>query len=170
MRTLTGAITSMGYVMVSRAQYVAPQRCPIVKEIYQIGMRAQGSAHSEEVAAAAKYSSHIVPAFQVHDEGIESVLATIPDGQRYYLTIDADGLDPTVVPAVEGAAPGDLTFHQVRKLIHGLVRKGRVIGMDIVEITPSIDVNMITCVTAGRLIVNLIGAAVRADYFDTPLV
>jgi agmatinase len=40
--------------------------------------------------------------------------------------------------------------------------------MDIVEITPSTDVNMITCITAGRLIVNLIGAAVRANYFDAP--
>lgn len=40
--------------------------------------------------------------------------------------------------------------------------------MDIVEITPSIDVNNITSITAGRLIVNLIGAAVRADYFDAP--
>ncbi|WP_321868699.1 agmatinase [Paraburkholderia tropica] len=139
-----------------------------VGEIFQIGMRAQGSARPEEVAAAAAYGSHIVPAFQVHDEGIESVLAQIPDGGRYYLTIDADGLDPTVMPAVEGPAPGGLTFHQVRKLIHGLVKKGRVVGMDIVEITPSIDVNMISCITAGRLIVNLIGAAVRADYFDAP--
>jgi agmatinase len=141
---------------------------PHVKAIYQIGMRAQGSARPEEVAAATEYGSHIVPAFQVHDEGIESVLAMIPDGERYYITIDADGLDPTVMPAVEGPAPGGLTFHQVRKLIHGLVKKGRVVGMDIVEITPSVDVNMISCITAGRLIVNLIGAAVRADYFDAP--
>jgi agmatinase len=139
-----------------------------VKDIYQIGMRAQGSARPEEVAAAAEYGSHIVPAYQVHDEGMDAVLAMIPDGGRYYITIDADGLDPTVMPAVEGPAPGGLTFHQVRKLIHGLVKKGRVVGMDIVEITPSIDVNMISCITAGRLIVNLIGAAVRADYFDAP--
>jgi agmatinase len=40
--------------------------------------------------------------------------------------------------------------------------------MDIVEITPSTDVNNITSITAGRLIVNMIGAAVRADYFDAP--
>jgi agmatinase len=41
----------------------------------------------------------------------------------------------------------------------------RVVGMDVVEITPSTDVNQITCITAGRLIVNLIGATVRAGYF-----
>jgi agmatinase len=45
------------------------------------------------------------------------------------------------------------------------VRKGRVVGMDVVEITPKFDLNQITCITAGRLIVNLIGQAVRAGYF-----
>lgn len=139
-----------------------------IGEIFQIGIRAQGSARQEEVDAAAAYGSNIVPAFEVHDGGMDAVLDRIPDGGRYYLTIDADGLDPSVMPAVEGPAPGGLTFHQVRKLIHGLVRKGRVLGMDIVEITPSTDVNGITSITAGRLIVNLIGAAVRADYFDAP--
>lgn len=141
-----------------------------IKDIFQIGIRAQGSGRTEEFEAAAAYGANIIPAFEVHDNGIDAVLARIPDGGKYYITIDADGLDPSVMPAVEGPAPGGLTFHQVRKLIHGLVKKGRVMGMDIVEITPSLDVNMITCITAGRLIVNLIGAAVRADYFDAPKV
>ena len=66
------------------------------------------------------------------------------------------------------ARPRRRNVPQARKLIHGLVRKGRVVGMDINEITPAKDVNRITCITAGRLIVNLIGAAVRANYFDTP--
>ena len=44
------------------------------------------------------------------------------------------------------------------------------VGMDVVEITPKHDVNQISCITAGRLIVNLIGAAVRADYFATRVV
>lgn len=141
---------------------------PHIGEIFQIGIRAQGSARLEEVEAAAAYGANIIPAFEVHDSGMDAVLARIPDGGQYYITIDADGLDPSVMPAVEGPAPGGLTFHQVRKLIHGLVARGRVVGMDIVEITPSSDVNMITCITAGRLIVNLIGAAVRANYFDAP--
>jgi agmatinase len=75
-------------------------------------------------------------------------------------------MDPTIMPAVAGPAPGGVTYGQMRTLIQGLVRKGRVVGMDIVEITPSRDVNRITGITAGRLIVNLIGTAVRAGYFD----
>jgi agmatinase len=139
-----------------------------IDKIFQIGLRSQGSARTEEVEAALAYGSNIIPAFEVHDQGMDSVLDRIPDGGRYYITIDADGLDPTVMPAVHGPAPGGLDFHQVRKLIHGLVKKGRVLGMDVVEITPSTDLHGITSIVAGRLIVNLIGAAVRANYFDAP--
>jgi agmatinase len=76
-----------------------------------------------------------------------------------------DGLDSAIAPAVAAPMPGGVTFVEARRLIHGLVAKGRVVGMDVVEITPRTDINRITCITAGRLIVNLIGAAVRAGYF-----
>jgi len=135
-------------------------------DIFQIGIRAQGSGRPEEYEAAMAYGANIIPAFEVHDGGVEAVLDRVPSGGRYYITIDADGIDPSEAPGVEGPAPGGLTFHQCRKLIHGIVAKGRVVGMDIVEITPSRDVNNITSILAGRLAVNLIGAAVRADYFE----
>jgi len=136
-----------------------------VDRIFQVGLRGQGSARSEEVAAARAYGAEITTAWQLHDEGVAAFLARIPDGARYYLTIDADGLDPGVMPAVAAPAPGGLSFQQARAIIHGLVRKGRVVGMDIVEITPRIDPNQITCIAAGRLILNLIGAAQRAGYW-----
>jgi agmatinase len=53
----------------------------------------------------------------------------------------------------------------MRALIHGLVKKGRLIGMDIVEIAPRYDHNDLTSIAAGRMIMNLIGAASRAGYF-----
>jgi agmatinase len=138
---------------------------PHVEDIFQIGLRASGSARAEEVAAARAYGAHLITAYELHEQGMEAILARIPDGGRYYLTVDMDGMDPGIAPAVNAPAPGGVTFVQARQLIHGLVRKGRVVGMDVVEITPKHDVNQITCITAGRLIVNLIGRAVRAGYF-----
>lgn len=137
-----------------------------IDRIVQIGMRAQGSARAEEVEVALAYGADIVPAHEVHSQGMDAVLDRIPENGRYYLTIDADGLDPTEMPAVNSPAPGGILFHQMRTLIHGLVSKGRVVGMDIVEITPSKDVNSITVITAGRIMLNLIGMAARAGYFD----
>lgn len=138
-----------------------------VKDIFQIGIRAQGTARPEEYEAAKAYGSNIITAYELHDVGMDAILDRIPDGGRYYITIDADGIDPSVMPAVAGPAFGGVTYAQTRKLLHGLVRKGRVVGMDIVEITPSKDVNQLTAIAAGRFFVNLIGAAVRADYFGT---
>lgn len=138
-----------------------------VDRIFQIGLRAQGSARPEELVAARAYGAELVTAYELHEIGMEAVLKRIPDGGNYYLTIDADGLDPTIMPAVDGPAPGGVTFVQARQLIHGLVKKGRVVGMDIVEIQPSKDnASKLTCVTAGRLILNLIGSTIKAGYFQ----
>jgi agmatinase len=136
-----------------------------IDRIFQIGMRGQGSARAKEVEDALAYGAEIITAYEVHEKGMDSVLERIPTHELYYLTIDADGLDPTVMPAVGAPAPGGLLFYQVRQLIHGLVQKGRLVGMDIVEITPKRDLNGITSLTAGQLILNFIGAAARAGYF-----
>lgn len=137
-----------------------------IEDIYQIGLRSAGSGRPEEVEAALAYGSHLIPDVELQEIGMKAILDRIPDGGDYYLTIDADGVDPTIMPAVAGPAPGGVNYAQMRTLIQGLVKKGNVVGMDIVEITPDRDVNGITAITAGRFICNLIGTAVRAGYFD----
>lgn len=137
-----------------------------IGHITQIGIRGIGSARAEEVQFARDYGADIITAYDVHDHGMEAVLDRIPDGGPYYLTIDADGLDPTIMPAVMAQTPGGLDWMQTRKLIHGLVKKGRVVGMDLVEIAPSRDVGVITMVHAERVICNFIGACARAAYFE----
>ena len=136
-----------------------------IDQIFQIGLRSQGSARMEEFKAAKAYGAHLITACQLHDDGTQSILDQIPDGGKYYITVDADGFDPSVMPAVAGPAPGGITYYQACKLIGGLVNKGRVVGMDIVEITPSRDLNNISSLTASRLIAYLMGSAVRAGYF-----
>ena len=136
-----------------------------IDRIFQIGMRGQGSARTKEVEDAFAYGVEIITAYEVHEKGMDSVLGRIPANRRYYLTIDADGLDPTVMPAVASPVAGGLLFHQMRSLIHGLVLKGQLLGMDIVEIAPKLDLNGISSLTAGQLILNFIGATARAGYF-----
>lgn len=135
-----------------------------VNRIFQVGMRAQGSARAQEVRDALAYGAEIITAYQVHEEGMDKILERFPKDESYYITIDADGLDPAVMPAVAAPAAGGLSFHHVRKLIHGLANIGRLVGMDIVEITPSRDINGITSLTAGQIILNFIGAGMRAAY------
>ena len=133
--------------------------------IVQIGIRGIGSAREGEVADARAYGADIITAYEMHAIGMQAVLDRIPDGGPYYLTIDADGLDPTIMPAVMAQTPGGLNWVQTHALIHGLLKKGRVLGMDLVEIAPSRDVGNTTMIHAERLICNFIGASVRAGNY-----
>jgi len=139
---------------------------PWIDKIVQIGMRGIGSARDAEVEDARKYGADIIDAYEMHRIGMAKVLQRIPDGGPYYLTIDADGIDPTIMPAVLAQTPGGLDWLQIRQLVHGLINKGRVLGMDLVEIAPAYDVGEITMIHAERLICNFIGAAVRAGYYE----
>jgi len=137
---------------------------PWIDRIVQIGLRGIGSARAREVADARAYGADLISAYEMHAIGMDAVLDRIPDGGPYYLTIDADGIDPTIMPAVMAQTPGGLDWMQTRKLVHGLVRKGRVLGMDLVEIAPQNDVGNITMIHAERLICNFIGASIRAGH------
>lgn len=137
---------------------------PWIKDIVQIGMRGIGSARTNEVEDARAYGADLISAYEMHDIGMDAVLDRIPDGGPLYLTIDADGIDPTIMPAVMAQTPGGLDWIQTRKLIHGLVKKGRVVGMDLVEIAPKYDVGNTTVIHAERLICNFIGASIRAGH------
>lgn len=135
-------------------------RNPAVSGMTQIGLRAIGSARRSEVEAAWKFGSKLFSAQQIHAEGMEPVLETIPEGRAVYLTIDADGLDPTEMPAVMAPTPGGIYFRQLAPLLRSVARHNRIVGMDIVEIAPSYDfANGLTCIMAGRLILNVLSAS-----------
>lgn len=131
-----------------------------VSGMTQVGLRAVGSARRQEVEAARAYGAHLVTAERFHAEGMPSVLTTIPEGRAVYLTVDADGLDPTEMPAVMAPTPGGLRFSQVAPVLREVARRNRIVGMDLVEVAPAFDpANGITCVTAGRLVLNVLGAS-----------
>ncbi len=134
---------------------------PWIGDIVQIGMRGIGSAREEEVHAAQDHGATVIDAYTVHSKGMDWVLSQIPGDDPFYLSIDADGVDPTIMPAVMAQTPGGLNWVQLHQLIHGLVAKGRVLGLDLVEIAPSRDVGHTSLIHAERLLCNFIGAVVR---------
>ncbi len=61
------------------------------------------------------------------DEAVDSLTENV------YLTIDIDGLDPSIVPLTGTPEPGGLGWYQTLVLIRKLAEKKRVVGMDLVE-------------------------------------
>ncbi len=53
--------------------------------------------------------------------------------ENVYLTIDIDGLDPSLVPTTGTPEPGGLGWYEVLTLIRKLAERRRVVGMDLVE-------------------------------------
>src|SRR5207247_4861501 len=50
-----------------------------------------------------------------------------------YLTIDIDGLDPSLVPATGTPEPGGLSWYETIGLIRTLARKRKIVGLDLTE-------------------------------------
>ncbi|RMF99415.1 MAG: agmatinase [Acidobacteria bacterium] len=53
--------------------------------------------------------------------------------ENVYLTIDIDGLDPSLVPTTGTPEPGGLGWYETLHLIRTLAENRRVVGMDLVE-------------------------------------
>jgi agmatinase len=57
-------------------------------------------------------------------------------GPKVYLTIDADGIDPSLMPAVGTPEPGGLTWPELTKLLRKVFRARDVVACDLVELCP----------------------------------
>jgi agmatinase len=142
---------------------------PWVERIIQVGIRGFGSSRKNDLDDALRWGAHIIPAASVHRHGVGPVLDCVPDGARCVVTIDCDGLDPSVIPAVLVPQPGGLNFTNVMELFDGLAAKARIEGIDVVELVPSLDVNGIGALTAARFICKAIGCiASQRGRLDIP--
>lgn len=135
---------------------------PWVSGMAQIGLRAVGSARQQEVDDALAYGSVQVRAEELHEIGVAAVLASIPASDRYYITFDADALDVPIAPGVLTPGFGGVTYYEASNLLRGLARKGTIVGYDVVEIVPSLDVANVTSHVCARLSLNLIGEMAHA--------
>jgi agmatinase len=58
-------------------------------------------------------------------------------GKKVYVSVDVDGLDPSIISATGTPEPGGLLWWDVLALLRRLAKKRTVVGMDLVELAPS---------------------------------
>jgi agmatinase len=131
---------------------------PWIRHMVQVGLRGTGSARAEEVADARAWGSRLVPAADVHRHGIAPVLDLVEADASCLVTLDCDGMDPSILPAVLARSPGGLLYWHVVDLLAGLAAKCRIVGFDLVEFMPSRDTTGLGALTAARLVCNAIAA------------
>jgi agmatinase len=150
-----------------RYGYSSPMRraseLPWIRHMVQVGLRGVGSARAAEVADARAWGVEIVTAEEVHRAGIARAISLVPAGVPCLVTVDCDGLDPSIMPAVKAPAPGGLTYWQVVELIRGVAGRGGIAGFDLVEFMPERDVHGLAARTAARIVCNAIAAIAGAS-------
>jgi len=132
-----------------------------IKRIIQVGARGTGSARVSDFDDARAAGVIFVTGREVAAHGISAALEAIPAGTNLLITIDCDGLDPTVIPGVIGPAPGGLSYWQTAELLRGAAQRATIAAFDIVEFMPERDIQQQGALVAARLVANAIGLIAR---------
>lgn len=128
----------------------------------QMGIRNVSSSNRNDYDAARAAGSTILSVRDCRKLGTEGVLAKIPDGVRYYLTIDIDGFDPSIAPGTGTPSHGGFLYYEVLEIMQGLTAKGDVVGMDLVEVAPDYDQTGSTAFLAAQIVLNILGFVFHA--------
>ena len=128
-----------------------------VTGLTQIGIRNVSSTAREGYEDARARGSTILSVRQARKLGAEGVLDRIPRGVRYYVTIDIDGFDPSIAPGTGTPSHGGFQYYEVMEILQGLVKRGDVVGIDLVEVAPAYDPAGITSILAAQVLMNFLG-------------
>ena len=132
-----------------------------VERIIQVGQRAIGSARVGDHADALAAGVEFVSARDLHAHGVAPVLELIPRGSEVYVAFDVDALDPAIMPATIGPAPGGLTYFQAVDLLTGAAGRGRIAGFNLVEFMAERELSGIGALTSARLTTVMLGLVAR---------
>lgn len=115
--------------------------------LVQFGIR---TATPHQRAQAERWNVEMVAPRQLATFDLSTIAGPI------YLSIDLDGLDPSIAPGVSHHEPGGLTFREVLDIIDAL--PGPIVGADVVELNPTRDLVDMTAMVAAKLVKEIAGA------------
>ena len=101
--------------------------------ITQVGIR---SLSTEEAAMIPKLDTTIFYDVSMRRDPrwIDHVVDTL--AEDVYVSIDVDGLDPSIMPATGTPEPGGLSWHEVTALLRATAERRRIVSCDVVELSP----------------------------------
>lgn len=116
-----------------------------------IGARSFSNAENER-----KYADRIIKpgGWRTRPAAFEKCLAEL--AENVYITIDLDGFDPSVMPAVGTPEPGGLTWDEVILILKTVTATKKIVGADIVELSPRPGLTYADF-TAAKLALKVIG-------------
>lgn len=134
---------------------------PNVGQIIQVGIRSLRTSQDDLEDAWAR-GNDVVTVEEYRRRGIDGVLSKLPHGGQTYVSIDIDVLDLPLVPGCSSSELNGLMYDELRKTLFAVARQTEVVGFDVVEINPMIDVQSgNTSLIGAQLAVEFMGRIVE---------
>jgi agmatinase len=86
---------------------------------------------------------------------VETAIAQITT-DKVFVTIDVDGIDPSLMPGVGTPEPGGLDWYGITTFLRRVFETHQVIGCDVMELAPTSD-SVVSEFTTAKLVYKLIG-------------
>ncbi len=83
------------------------------------------------------------------------------NGRNVYLTIDVDGLDPSIIPATGTPEPGGIGWYDTLEIIQTVAQHSHVVAFDCVELAP-IPGGHASAFAAAKLVYKTMNAVMRS--------
>ncbi|HYY71658.1 MAG TPA: arginase family protein [Nitrososphaeraceae archaeon] len=139
--------------------------CIDIKKSIFVGIRA---CEPEELSNITKYGANIIDPMDVQEYGTQKILKKITQNciknnnskNNIYISIDLDCLDPAFAPGVSVPTPCGLNPLELTYLMKQILAQTKIIGCDIVELSPSFDINNITANLSARLFKEILGSII----------
>ena len=125
-------------------------------KMVQLGIRCIRSRESDYNFAKSQ-GSQIFTRQDIRQKGIDEIVKKLSPLGNVYVSIDIDGLDPSIAPGTGSPTVDGLLYYEVINLLKGITKKSNVVGFDIVEVNPMVDLSGQTCLLATTLILEFLG-------------
>ncbi len=123
-------------------------------KISQAGIRAQCKEESDLIKSNANIKTAYAHQVKRNPNWMEELVAHL--SEDVYITIDADGFDPSIVPAVGTAEPNGLSWTEAMNLLELCAKKKNIVGFDIVECAP-MEGSILSEFTLAKVLYRLLG-------------
>jgi agmatinase len=132
-----------------------------VENIIQVGARGIGSARAKDRQDALDWGVKFFPMREVIRNGIDPIIESIAANANLYIALDIDAMDPAVVPAVIGPAPGGFSYWQLLDILQAAADRAYIRGFNLAELMPGADIGGRGALVAARLVAIVMGLAAR---------
>ncbi len=128
-----------------------------VSSLTQVGIRSLRNTEQMHLDSVAD-GNRVITMEEFLDGGPAGIAETVPEDARCYVSVDIDVLDLSLVPGCVSAEPGGMDYPTLRDTLTALAERADVVGFDLVEVNPQLDVGTgVTSYLAAHTVIEFLG-------------